>query len=258
MTADAIDRILADFRTWLEALPDSEAARPELLPPAVDLGTLAAQFTALRHDVNLQTKATRAVLDQSGEAIKQLTARPNFTDAESHLKPTRKLLIDLADALSLSLKQVTRATDSLEQFRSVDVLEPWPEMPAIPAAPSFWQRLRGGTAPSEKWLAWAETTQERADAVVEEQTAANEQLGSVLAGLADGYTLSLRRVERALPYYSLEPIECDGCPFDPELMEVVEVIGDSDAPSGTVVHVVRAGYCVGGQVIRFAQVAVAR
>ena len=97
MTADAIDRILADFRTWLEALPDSEATRPETLPPpAVDLGALAAQFTALRHDVNLQTKATRAVLDQSGEAIKQLTARPTFTDAESHLKPTRKLLIDLA------------------------------------------------------------------------------------------------------------------------------------------------------------------
>jgi len=249
MTADAIDRILADFRTWLENLPDGvEPPQPE--PPAVDLCTLAAQFTALRHDVNLQTKATRAVLDQVQ------TAKP-ASDAEAHLKPTRKLLIDLADALSLSLREVIRTVDSLNEADESDP-EPWPEMPAASASPSFWSRLTGRGSPSAESLAWAEAVEAQAAELAERSAAEREQLASVLAGLADGYTLSLRRVERAFPQYGLEPIECEGEPFDPELMEVVEVVGDADAPAGTVVAVVRAGYRVAGQVLRFAQVTVAR
>ena len=255
MSTDAIDSILADFRTWLEALPDAAAPRPTA-PPAVDLGTLAAQFTALRHDVNLQTKATRAVLDQSGEAIKHL-ARPATAHPESHLKPTRKLLVDLADALSLSLHQVTRAGETLTNL-GVEDAEAWPAMPSAPTAATFWRRLSGRASPSAEWLAWADAMRSKADVFIDDYQAARDQLAPVLAGLADGYTLSLRRVERAFPQFDLEPIECEGEAFDPELMEVVEVIGDSDAPSGTVVTVVRAGYRVNGQVFRFAQVAVAR
>lgn len=256
MSPDEIDRVLANFRTWLEALPDPAEPRP-MAPPAVDLGALAAQFTALRHDVNLQTKATRAVLDQSGEALKQLAARPASADPESHVQPTRKLLVDLADALSLSLTQVTRAADSLANLE-VESVEDWPAMPSAPTASSFWSRWRGRASPSGEWLAWAEALRVRAEVLVDEYHGAREQLAPVLAGLADGYALSLRRIERAFPQFDLEPIECDGEAFDPELMEVVEVIGDSDVPSGTVVNVVRAGYRVNGRVFRFAQVAVAR
>lgn len=254
MTTDEIDRILADFRTWLEALPDEASPRPPA-PPAVDLAVLAGQFTALRHDVNLQTKATRAVLDQSAEALRQLAVRP--ASAEAQLHPTRKLLVDLADALSLSLTQVNRAVESLAEQEEIGAAEEWPEMPSAPA-PSFWGRLRGRGSPSNEWLNWAEAMRVKAELLTEEQTAARERLNSVLAGLADGYTMGLSRVERAFPQYGLEPIECDGEAFDPELMEVVEVIGDTDAPTGTVVGTVRAGYRADGRVFRFAQVAVAR
>ncbi len=248
MTADAIDRILADFRTWLEVLPDG-GEPPAPAPPAVDLATLAAQFTALRHDVNLQTKAARAVLDLHG------SAKPAAPDADALQKPTRKLLIDLADALSLSLREVTRTIEALAEAEESEP-EPWPEMPQ--ASPSFFSRLLGRGSASSEWQAWAEAIESRAADSAERQAAEREQLASVLASLADGYTLSLRRVERAFPQYGLEPIECEGEPFDPELMEVVEVVGDSDAPSGIVVAVVRDGYRVAGQVLRFAQVTVAR
>ena len=254
MTTDEIDRILADFRTWLKALSDVASPRPPA-PPAVDLGVLTAQFTALRHDVNLQTKATRAVLDQSAEALKQLAFRPASADAQLH--PTRKLLVDLADALSLSLTQVNRAVESLAEQGETGAAEEWPDMPSAPA-PSFWGRLRGRGSPSDEWLAWAESMRVKAELRTDEQTAERERLNSVLAGLADGYTMGLSRVERAFPQYGLEPIECDGEVFDPELMEVVEVFGESDAPSGTVVGTVRAGYRADGRVFRFAQVAVAR
>ena len=41
-------------------------------PEPVDLHTLVAQFTALRHEVNLQTKASRAAVEQTAEVLKLL------------------------------------------------------------------------------------------------------------------------------------------------------------------------------------------
>src|SRR3954470_2706361 len=65
-----VERVLADFRTWLADM--AAAPSPTAEPPTVDLHTLVAQFTALRHEVNLQTKAARTSLEQTGEALKQL------------------------------------------------------------------------------------------------------------------------------------------------------------------------------------------
>src|SRR6516162_3396144 len=79
LTPEAIDTILADFRRWLTALaeapPESRRADATTLtaePP--DLHTLLAQFTALRHEVNLQTKASRAQQEQNAETLQQLTS----------------------------------------------------------------------------------------------------------------------------------------------------------------------------------------
>ena len=92
----------------------------------------------------------------------------------------------------------------------------------------------------------------------EETAAAVAQLRPRLAGLADGYAMSLRRVGRALPPFGLEPIESVGRPFDPELMEVVEVVDGAGRAGGTVVEEVRRGYRWHGELFRFAQVKVAR
>src|SRR5262249_55662920 len=64
---------LADFRAWLaNALepPSGEPDGPE--PEPVDLHTLAGHFVALRHEVNLQTRATRAQQEHSAEALRAL------------------------------------------------------------------------------------------------------------------------------------------------------------------------------------------
>src|SRR5215211_4735558 len=50
LTPEAVERVLADCRAWLGELtgpPHPAAPAPD--PPAVDLHTLVAQFTALRH-----------------------------------------------------------------------------------------------------------------------------------------------------------------------------------------------------------------
>ena len=70
--------------------------------------------------------------------------------------------------------------------------------------------------------------------------------------------MSVARVDRAIDQAGLEVIAAEGEPFDPELMEAVEVAGDTGRPAGEVVEEIRRGYLRGDTVFRYAQVKVAR
>ncbi len=85
-----------------------------------------------------------------------------------------------------------------------------------------------------------------------------ERQVQTLAATAAGYAMTLQRVERSMAQHGLEAIPAGGRPFDPELMEVLEVVFDSGAPSGEVVQEVRRGYLWNGRVFRYAQVRVAK
>lgn len=213
--------VLADFRDWLESLAE-DGLEPTPAAEPVDLHALVAQFTALRHEVNLQTKAARAATEQTAEALKLLAAPRPAADADETVRPLLKALIDIADALSLSLKQAEKARDTAQAGLT--------------------------DSPRRGWLAW----------LFPQPQPLPDNFGPLLAGLADGYALSLRRVERALGSAGLEPIDCLGRPFDPELMEVVDAVEATDQASGTVIDEVRRGYRWQGRLFRFAQVTVAR
>src|SRR5262249_59516036 len=73
VTPAAIDAVLADFRAWLEQAAEASASpEPEAPAPAFSWHALAAEFTALRHEVKLQTRAARAQLEQGAEALRHL------------------------------------------------------------------------------------------------------------------------------------------------------------------------------------------
>ena len=234
-------------------------------PEPVDLFTLVRQFTALRHEVNLQTKAVRAAVEQNAEVVKRLAAADDDPDddaeegdAGEQLRPLLKAVIDIADALALSLRQMERFRDSVEPL--VAELASGRREPAVPSdanqqpahagrspgffarrSPGFFARLFGSPpAPSPG------------------PNPAAGKLRQLAAAAADGYALSLRRVERVLPTFDLEAVSSTGEAFDPERMEVVEVVADPAHAPGTVVEVVRPGYTWHGQPFRFAQVKVAR
>src|SRR5437879_2416628 len=75
LTPAAVDAVLGDFRTWLLQLasgPHETADNGDdhhvhaTRGSEVDLFTLISQFTALRHEVNMQTRAVRAAVEQIG------------------------------------------------------------------------------------------------------------------------------------------------------------------------------------------------
>lgn len=225
--------MLADFRGWLTDLTSSEEFG-QTEPARVDLFTLIAQFTALRHEVNLQTKAARAATEQTAEALKQiLPTKP--VDTTEIVRPLVKALVDVADALMIGVRQTESARLAAESLLA-GVSTP-PPQPAV----GMWAKLfrkKPRSLPTEPGPI--------------------EQLGRLLVGLTDGYLMSLRRVERALVHVGVEPVPSEGRPFDPELMEVIEVVGADGQPVGTVMEEVRRGYRWNGALLRYAQVKVAR
>lgn len=204
LTPDRIDAILTDFRAWLESSGQAAAEPPNLM-------VLAREFTALRHEVNLQTKATRAAIEKIAPAA----------DPREAQRPLVAALVEIADALSIAY---TRAAVGVGP-------------PPGPATRSRWL-FRPAADPALQ--AWIATAQAR------------------LTAVADGYALSLKRVERALTAVGLEPIPTLGERFDPTMMEAIELADGGEQPSGTVLAESRRGYRWSGELFRFAQVTVSR
>lgn len=251
LTADRIDAILADFRTYLENLLTPPPA-PDNPPAAFDVSTVVAQFTALRHDVNLQTKATRAATEQAMELAKQAATAPKPV-ASDPTAPLVKGLIEIADALSASHRQIESVRAGLEPLLA-KLSAPSLSEPPAGAKTGFLGRLfGGGDGALAEWARDAVAADAQRTSTAGEATA---KLSPLLTGMADGYTMSLRRAEKALEAVGMVAIPTVGRAFDPELMEVVEVVGGDR--SGVVTEEVRRGYVRNGSVVRFALVKVAR
>lgn len=276
-----MEAVLSDFRAWLLQLA-SQGGGQALLhandrteEPAVDLHTLVSQFTALRHEVNLQTKAVRAQQEQNaetlrlfGQALEELKGAQetqtaaSSTASDEQLRPLLKTLVDLYDALVPGLRESRRVQEAILPL--LDQLSPAP-LPAF--APQFrlpaWTRWFGQQAQlevalqeqAERWTAAVREDQQRHQDAVAQSV---QQVRQLLASLVAGYTMSLQRIDRALQQHGLEPIPCLGKPFDPERMEVLEVVGASGRPDGEVVDEIRRGYLWRGRVFRYAQVRVAK
>jgi molecular chaperone GrpE len=269
--------VLADFQNWLAALPPARLDATPPPQPEVDLHTLLSQFIALRHEVNLQTKAVRAQQEQNGETLQQLEeafASLHQTQSvalqqlqqslEERLRPMLKTLTDLYDSLALPKREMERMQEDvlrlLQQLSdSVQGESAPPPEPPAPLRRSFWARWFGPAVPDVP----ARATQLQAERELQERKVrqareVSERIQQVLTSLLTGYTMSLQRVERALKQHSFEVIPTVGQRFDPEIMEALEAVPDSGRPSGEVVEEVRRGYLWNGRVFRYAQVRVAK
>lgn len=212
LTPAAIERVLADFRVWLEDLarkgesPPPPVSDDELEP--IDLHTLLGQMAALRHEVHLQTRAVRAqqeqnttTLDQLGAALEAVRERPSeaASDQTELLRPLLKSLVELYDALALAAREVQRVQEmalaSLPRTPSsapadrvellLDLAREW-EATSARAQEQAYVRPRG-------WLArWFGAGNSERDALAAERDALAAE-GKVVAALREALTLQTRQ-----------------------------------------------------------------
>lgn len=271
LSPEKIEIVLNYFRAWYQEFGAvrCEPPAPAASPP--DLHTLLGQFIAQRHEVNLQTRAVRSQQEQNAETLRQLSAaleavqharrqvaETSAAALEEQLRPLLKSFVDVFDALSLAqresergqpavgttLEQLVELTEKVAETQRRETVEApsgfWPRWLMAPAAPG----TPAANAPSAELKDQAEVLAARV----------RKQLESLLTG----YNMSVARIARTLVQLGLEPIPCVGEPFDPERMEVVEVVGDSGRPGGEVIDEVRPGYLWRDKVFRYAQVRVAK
>jgi molecular chaperone GrpE len=248
MTPEEIEAVLAEFRQWLAQAPES-AAPGDLPGEPVDLYTLVAQFTALRQEVNLQTRAVRAQQEQSAAALQQLEAAMRQLEtppADASVELLLKALIETADVQILAARELQRVVEAVKVALDAESAAAAAEKPRLPLLGRLLGigRLYAYLADLERRLVPGVPQAERIRGLVE----------SAAAGLAMG----LQRMERTMRQHGLEPIPALGHDFDPESMEALEAAAGSGRPPGEVVEEIRRGYRWNGKIFRYAQVKVAK
>jgi molecular chaperone GrpE len=258
LTAEKIDRILADFRGWLQDIAAAGQAPVEIPhQEAMGLQALVGQFVALRHDVNLQTKAARAQQEQASRSLEALEqALENLQGAETDsdnvaeeavakaMRPLLKSILDVTDLMKLAEREVERVRELLRnRAESIAAEQNDPK-------PRSWLHRLFRHEPKQD----AASNHAREPAMRLATDTVYQLVESILAG----YTMSLERLDRTLEQLGLDAIPSEGRSFDPELMEVVDAVAETGLPPGEVVEEVRPGYLWRGRVFRFAQVKVAK
>ncbi len=253
MTAAEIDALLADFRLWIQEASESGQIAAEPPQEPVDLYTLVAQFTALRHEVNLQTRAVRAQQEQTVQVLQQFEAAENSPPAlpaDPSVDALLKSLIEAADVQILAARELQRVAQGVQE--ALDQRDLAQKSSSEMVQPSFIGRLLG------IGRVHAQFRQFEADLAERLAPPQTERIRDLVVSAAAGLGLGLQRIERTMRHHGLEPIPAVGHDFDPETMEAVEVAVDSGRPPGEVVDELRRGYLWNGAVFRYAQVRVAK
>jgi molecular chaperone GrpE len=271
LTPAEIDAVLGDFRSWLTRLATAPANSVDLPRESVDLHTLVAHFTSLRQEVNLQTRAVRTQQEQSAETLRRYSeavtalesasaqvADARQRQAQETVNPLLKGMIEVADAQALAAKELARVLTRLDEaLGSADQRAATKQLDRRPRVP-FLARLFGAghvLAAQQRFHDWLESRVQSVEVATMHDAALIR--GRVEAA-ALGLDMGLQRIERTMLQHGLEPIVVEGHPFNPEQMEVIEVVANSGLPTGEVVEEVKRGYLWNGQVFRFAQVRVAK
>lgn len=255
MALDTED-ILRRFQQWLtqtsQELEQTAEPPPAAEPsaPPVGLLQLIEAFTALRHELKLQTKSARGLEDSLQAALGGLDGaieqfrgvQPQETAAaEKAARPMVESLIELDEALRRGEKAAAATQRRL--------LEETPQRLAECLQQRFsqlsaWRRWR-----CRRWQ--AEVLQ-----LCRQQL--DETQAPVLSLLTEGYQLIGARLQRMLTEHRIERLACIGRRVDPTRMKVIELVDAPDAAPETVVDELRPGYVWRGQVVRYAEVRATR
>ncbi len=245
---------LADARMQSQQIADrpaeSDGPQPSNANSEFGLYQLVEEFTALRHELKLQTKSARGL---EAESQSQLAALRLAIEAFRSVEPNEALaawsagkglaaaLADLDDALSRGRTQIERAGKALidEPTRALPIA-----LDELYSRQTWIGRLLGrGYHRQARALAASHGRKERE---------------ALFAALLEGYGLIQGRLTRALAAERIERIATHGRPVDPELMIVVEVVDAPDKPPAVVVGEVRQGYIWKDRILRCAEVRVSR
>jgi molecular chaperone GrpE len=259
---DPIDdeALLSRFRDWLrDARAEADGLngdRGDVAPstsPEVGLYRLVEEFTALRHEVKLETKGSRGLQEQVDtllpalrQAIDQFrsVAPKEEQAAQAAGRPLAEAIADLDEALDRGRLEIEKARDRSTAEAAASAALIATDLEAHFRGHSWLRRRR------------LRTYHEQVRDLVARRV--GEPRTGFFDALLEGYGLIQARLRKAMVAGQIRRIDCVGLPVDPGLMTVIEAVDAPDQMPGYVIDEVRRGYIWRGRVLRYAEVRAAR
>jgi molecular chaperone GrpE len=253
-----VDAILDRFRDWLESARTEDAHDVASNPVASQESEAASEFgiidlieefTALRHEVKLQTKSSRGLSEQT-ESVKraleqaiELFRSVEPKEAQAAFTAGKALALGLADldeALDRGEREIERARRQIADLSSQSLQT------------ALHDLHRGRSWIGRRLLRHSHN---QVIEVVQRDSASRHGL---FDAFSEGFGLIRKRLRRVMAAEQVVPIPCEGRAVDPELMTVLEVVDAATDPPGTVTKELRRGYTWRGRVLRYAEVQAVR
>jgi molecular chaperone GrpE len=254
-----IETTLEKFRRWLveaRSRGDGGAMRepssnsgPQNGAREFGIIDLVEEFTALRHELKLQTKSGRSLIDQTDAtvvALRQAVDRIRAVDVKEAQtawgagKALAEALADLDEALLRGEREIERARRQI--------------------ASESLERLESNLETLFRRRSWIKRRILRSyhHEVIEALRSDGPARDQLFDSFLEGYGLISKRLRRVLASEQIAHIPCEGKLVDPELMIVIEVVDEPRDRPGTVVTELRRGYTWKGRLIRCAEVQAVR
>jgi len=214
------DRMLDDFRQWLDQLDDVYMDRLEAgqtnSEPSLDLFALQAALCALRQDIQIGAKTSRGLRDE-----------------------VRTLAVSVQDNLA-------GASDKLVQTAAT-------MGPAVPDT-----RAQAHLAVVREFLKLCEGLERCLDSIarIRPRKPRRKRQKKIIAALKQPLELLLTKTHHSLERLDIKPFARVGDAFDPKTMCAIAVDEDSGHPAGIVTGICQQGYTVAGELVQTAEVKV--
>lgn len=202
-------------------------------------------FTAMRHEWRGQTKESRDLAEQIQDAVRKLQELEaqwltwtveNQPDDSQEAKQLARLIAD-AD------HQLTRAVNAIGQAERNRRARDEADQAAI-------KQYFGGLNALARWLA-----RPLLAFILEQQKAKDSTTENPAV---EGLSLVLSRLRQAMNEHQIERSDALGLPFDGATMNAIGTVDSSDYPPGHVAEQFAPCYHWKGQILRFADVRVAK
>ncbi|MBS1251420.1 MAG: Protein GrpE [Anaerolineales bacterium] len=227
--AGPLDQRLAELTTW------AEQNRDELTELEKNIRKLSrTQFKS-----NSLAESQQERLQSALGTLQDLAARKQEA-AERAWQEQREA--------SETARREARVAMTIDLFPALDGLES-----ALESGRAFLERSRPPSVPQPDFL----TRLGYAFGLRDLPPAPTRDTQAVSAWL-DGLDLVRERFLTLLKSEGIQHIRAEGKPFDPHLHVAIEAVERFEVPAGTVVEEQRAGYRLGDQVLRYAEVVVNR
>ena len=249
------EQILTRFEDWLRQTRsecdslDERAADEEGPDEPVGLYQLVEQFTALRHNMKLLTKAVRGTEERNEATLLSLQAAieqfrgvklKEEQAADKAARPLVEVLVELDESLQRCRSVIERAKRRLLEDVNAELEEGRNRLDELFRTQPWWRRRL-----CRPW-------HEAARKLYSHHAA--DTYRNIFDSLLEGYDLIENRLRRTMQQRSIVRMQCLGERADPNRMTVLEVVSDPSRRPGTVIEEVRPGYCWDGRVLRFAEV----